>query len=845
MSYGGGYRGRRSGHYDSRRDDRRPPETESQKLRNLILKFGEGSEFHPSSELPVIAQALRAGFAQNAPGIVEGFRMAIIEQPYKTLYLAALLTLLSSKSTAQTEGSNSDPAQVVFDELCKSFQTTLDKLEWRQIRLYTHFFACLTLSKAVSPSSFLDLLQSFLVVLDEPGVSYERLHAAAACAGEGLMRAGPALYSFNPIAVDAIISTINSSGEPHAPQRTISRPILDPNPLVLPEADVYLTSLVGALTSLRDKSFEALPECLPQPHTLFPEPTKLLDIPPSLVPPEEIDFDRAVDEELKRKELMPAISIRMFGNDVTPDPSSPAGFMIRSGLSDVINIFEVNRKECARILLEMPRWFVWGTFRGKSSNFVRAYLTASSPQTIVYYFALVTDLCKLSPQTVGPAVGKSFRKLYAFLGNGLDVEISRRYCEWFAMHMSNFGFNWVWKEWIPDLELPLYHPKRVFIRRVIALEIRLAYYDRILKTLPEPFTTLEARCIPDEAPGPEFEYENQQHPYYEPAQSLLNLIRGRSQIEEVVQFAESMRSNLSETVTLADGATSDSVVRSITMQILLHVGSRSFSHFLNAIERYLPLLRSLGSDPQDKLDFLNAAASFWHRNGQMIGIVFDKLMQYQIVDPTDIIGWCFDNAERRKRDDDGTGSPGTLSFREWDLVKAALDKAIGRVAIAQNRVQLLRKEEEEAKAKLTAGQTRVDDDGMEVDTNGVGRAVFENLNTALKARSILTREQKAALARILDGFVSSLVLQATVGQLDTLKPGHWDLREQWTQAQWQYWETFGWYRHFCRNYLAQLKSYTVTLESGPLAKATVTGDRAAAGTLMMSVWNVALGRGHS
>jgi nuclear cap-binding protein subunit 1 len=65
----------------------------------------------------------------------------------------------------------------------------------------------------------------------------------------------------------------------------------------------------------------------------------------------------------------------------------------------------------------------------------------------VYYFALITDLCKLSPQTVGPAVGKSFRKLYSFLGEGLDVEVARRFAEWFASHMSNFGFNWVWKEW--------------------------------------------------------------------------------------------------------------------------------------------------------------------------------------------------------------------------------------------------------------------------------------------------------------------------------------------------------------------------------------------------------------
>jgi nuclear cap-binding protein subunit 1 len=65
----------------------------------------------------------------------------------------------------------------------------------------------------------------------------------------------------------------------------------------------------------------------------------------------------------------------------------------------------------------------------------------------VYYFALITELCKLSPPTVGPAVGKSIRKIYTLLGDGLDVEIAQRFSEWFAVHMSNFNFQWVWKEW--------------------------------------------------------------------------------------------------------------------------------------------------------------------------------------------------------------------------------------------------------------------------------------------------------------------------------------------------------------------------------------------------------------
>jgi nuclear cap-binding protein subunit 1 len=46
------------------------------------------------------------------------------------------------------------------------------------------------------------------------------------------------------------------------------------------------------------------------------------------------------------------------------------------------------------------------------------------------------------------------------------------------------------------------------MRRAIALEIRLAYYDRIMKTLPESYQDPAAGAVPAQAPGPNFEYED-------------------------------------------------------------------------------------------------------------------------------------------------------------------------------------------------------------------------------------------------------------------------------------------------------------------------------------------------
>lgn len=229
---------------------------------------------------------------------------------------------------------------------------------------------------------------------------------------------------------------------------------------------------------------------------------------------------------------------------------TPAGYALKSTLLDIIDIYDVNRKECARILLEFPKWTPPGTFRPKPNppsgiqlpdpvpgkdwqlentvldNILGSmYALPDSRQRSMYYIALITELCKLSPSTVGPAVGKSIRKLYGLLGDGLDVEVGHKFAEWFSAHMSNFNFQWVWKEWsvfsslrplriiyqiyrIPDLQLSSQNPRRNFMRKAVEYEIRLAYYDRIARTLPEDLQDPEAQIVPDQAPGPDYEYED-------------------------------------------------------------------------------------------------------------------------------------------------------------------------------------------------------------------------------------------------------------------------------------------------------------------------------------------------
>ncbi|PCH41554.1 hypothetical protein WOLCODRAFT_137465 [Wolfiporia cocos MD-104 SS10] len=875
MSYHGGGHRRRNYRGQDEYDDRRREvyETPEQKLRKSIINLGE---VDPVQELPRLAQQIRTQEPLSVPAISEGFRIGVTEQPYKIPYYAALLRLLHDPSPDAPESNDADNTpslgKQVLEDYWKGFQAFLDKLAWREIRLCIHFFAHLTVAKLITPQSLFELLKSFTAVLEEFGASHGRAMKAALCAAEGLMMAGPVIKPAPGTDVSEIINSISMYTESVSSSKTLVQPIVSlfSDKSIIEHADELLDSALAALRALNDGDFVQTADSFPQPYFDYPEYAETpFDLPSVLVPPEVIELDGLTtdtgEDAQVKKEEWPQYYTRIFDNDVTPDPASPVGYAIRSGILDIIDIFEVNRKECARLLLEYPKWLLAGTFKprpgappqepvpGKDwqleSTIMEAtlgsiFLLPESNYKSIYYITLITELCKLSPSSVGPAVGKSIRKLYSLLADGLDVEVAHRVADWFSVHMSNFNFQWVWKEWIPDLSLSVKHPRRAFMRRAVEFEIRLSYYDRILKTLPEPMQAPDALVMPEEAPGPDFEYDDPAKPHYESARSVLDLLRGRAKADEVVAHLDTLRNTISET---ADGDTNvDSVIRSIAVQSLLHIGSRSFSHFLNAIERYLPVLRKIASggtaggvNVDARMDVLNAVFAFWKRSRHMVVIVFDKLMQYQIADPTDVVAWTFAFGGGA----DGSAGKSTFHAFQWDVLKGALDKANGRVMIARRKVTALRKEADDNAARAKASDTAT----MEVDSEAKTADVIPSaespaVTTALKAFTTLTREQKAALARAMDGFVDCLVAEARPNPLarEVITEKAWHNRANWGEAEWETWETWGWYRHFGRMYSPYLRNYVNTIAEVSLSKVAPSPDPAV--DLFKKTWNIATGQ---
>ncbi|KAH9950166.1 MIF4G like-domain-containing protein [Amylocystis lapponica] len=879
MSYHGGGHHRKK-HYrgSDDLDDRRREvyETPEEKLRKSIINLGE---VDPIQELPRLAKEIREQDPLNVPAISEGFRIGVTEQSFKIPYYAALLRLLYDEPDAAADPPPEDGTdkqmqdawkasslgRQILEDYWRGFQTFLDKLAWREIRLCIHFFAHLTVAKLVDAHSMFELLKSFTAVLEEFGASHGRAMKAALSAAEGLIIAGPAIQEDPSTDISELVSSIKSYTDSVTSSKTLVQPIvkLYSDAGSIEHADELLDSALAALVVAQTSNFAQTADSFPQPYKDSPEYTATpFKLPSFLVPPEVIELDGLTtdsgEDAQVKKEDWPQYYVRLFGNDVTPDPTTPIGYAIRSGLLDLVDIFEVNRKECARLLLEFPKWTLPGTFKPRPGALAQEpvpgkdwqlestiietilgslFLLPDSTHKPIYYIALITELCKLSPSTVGPAVGKSIRKLYSLLADGLDVEVSHRLADWFSAHMSNFNFQWVWKEWMPDLALSLRHPKRVFMRRAVEFEIRLSYYDRILKTLPEPMQAADAQVMPEEAPGPDYEYDDPLKPNHDAAQTVLNLFSGRAKAEDVIAHLDTLKNTLAET---ADEVINvDGTVRSIAVQSLLHIGSRSFSHFLNAIERYLPLLRNLaaggigsgaasgGASADARMDILSAVSAFWKRSRHMVVIVFDKLMQYQIVDPTDVVAWTFTH-----------GGSGTFDAFQWDLLRGALDKANGRVMIARRKVAALRKEEDDtlARAKATSDTT------MEEPPADISKAESPAVTSALKAFTTLTREQKAALSRALDGFVDYLAAEdkASPQAREVITEKAWHNRANWSQAEWEAWETWCWYRHFGRAYSPYLRNYAHTLAAVSLTRVRSNSDPAA--DLFMKTWNIATGQ---
>lgn len=509
---------------------------------------------------------------------------------------------------------------------------------------------------------------------------------------------------------------------------------------------------------------DLLPSTVSPLTTSVPEEQRTVHLPAATIP--AVRSDRRLELELehdrldtgkgrveeRRAECGPPLGrlARWFGASV-PQPGTPAALVLRSLAEDVVDLYVTNRKECAQTLLALPLWLRRGTFGGKVppstglfgdetpwqaseaegpwsledllvETIVSSMLVLPTPpQNELYYVSLLREVVSAAPQQVAPSLGRTMRRLYAASADGIvRAETLRRLADWFSVHLSNFNFTWAWMEWVPDVECPWPHARRAFARRLAELEVRLAYYDRIKGTIPDE---LQASLLPPEEPAPIFTYASDNHPYHARATQLLNSLRAKASVQviqaDLASFEQSIVTPASDVPEIDEEerglvsapAVAEQVVRDMAVQALLYAGSRSFSHLLNIIERYHDLLRALSQTPQARVEMLASTVRFWARSPQWVLIVADRLLQYRIVEPVDVVTFVFTPPKEPCRyvvQDSGDAVAfsfsasaeslgGTLrdwsSFNWWALLRLTVDKVVGRVdQLAKRYDALLRTE---------------------------------------------------------------------------------------------------------------------------------------------------------
>ncbi|CAK7267522.1 Nuclear cap-binding protein subunit 1 [Sporothrix epigloea] len=386
-----------------------------------------------------------------------------------------------------------------------------------------------------------------------------------------------------------------------------------------------------------------------------------------------------------------------------PPLSDVASSLVRDILLDTVNGLDFNRNATARFLIDIDCYFADNTFvkratpydrlrdiePGKSTwkpedvavdtVFAQLFQLPQPEHKLVYYHAVLAETCKIAPAAIAPSLGRAIRFLYRNSPR-MDLELVGRFIDWFAHHLSNFGFTWKWAEWVDDVDLPNLHPHKAFILGAIDKEIRLSFAQRIKNTLPDPYRKLIHADTEQDVPP--FKYaepkegtddETNEVLFAAEGRELVGLLKRKAPDEEVQVVIERIHSQALDIGGLDPLVTSTDVF----MTVVLWVGSKSLSHVLAAIERIKDRLLDAGAASEAApAQILEAVMAFWSPHPGVAIAIAEKLLNYAILTPATIVTWAL---TRKKEASDGQTAPNLAVHYVVELVFNTANKVTRRV----------------------------------------------------------------------------------------------------------------------------------------------------------------------
>jgi nuclear cap-binding protein subunit 1 len=267
------------------------------------------------------------------------------------------------------------------------------------------------------------------------------------------------------------------------------------------------------------------------------------------------------------------------------------------------------------------------------------------------------------------------------------------------------------------------------MKRVIDQEIRLAYHDRILSTLPDQFADVDGIISPEpleedykfrssckRAVSFRPRFRKRAHallpfpavPHAANAQELLDMVRRRDHAEDVLDRLRQMAETTAEQPIPPEFC-------EVATHVLLELGKGAFAHHLRVLERYLPVFKALALTSEDRQQLLASSVDYWKHNIQQQVIVFGKYHFYQILDASDIVTFVFSRLVPTESEVSAGKETAWTTAHAWDLINVALEQQYGFAIGSRRKNAKLEREDEEARARRKEMESEnVDVDGMVV-----------------------------------------------------------------------------------------------------------------------------------
>lgn len=341
-----------------------------------------------------------------------------------------------------------------------------------------------------------------------------------------------------------------------------------------------------------------------------------------------------------------------------PPTSDIASSLIRDAITDTINILDFNRNACAKFLIDLDCYWAEGTFVKRATAFDKLrdvpdgrstwkpedvvidavfsqIFTLPTPEhKLVYFHSVITESCKIAPAAIAPSLGRAIRFLFRNI-DIMDLELTYRYMDWFAHHLSNFEFRWKWTEWIDELDQSDLTPKKAFIIGALDKEIRLSFAKRIRETLPTQYAPLITEGKVKDAP--DLKFENEATPYAQQGHEIYKLLRAKAPEEQIQVQLDQIEALAKEQ------GVADPLIQSTDayMTCILHIGSKSLSHVLSCIERCKERLLAIGPQSEAaRRQIISSVISYWEFHPGTAVNIIDKLLNYTIITPASVLEWA-------------------------------------------------------------------------------------------------------------------------------------------------------------------------------------------------------------